>query len=372
MLPRCSSRRFLLALTPIFLAALSLGAGSAAAEGDATCDRLRAEARSEAVILYAPRLELEVAQVPGVATPSDPTAAALRGPQGRLALALSPVEMLRGRAIERVAGAECARDRIARQLDRVLALGTRSGELAATNAELEYLDTHLGGIDALVDAAVAKLDRQRATAVEVAELRTRRASLRRRVAELHLTQIELRELGGDVAPARDLDALASAYRGAALRAEDRRADVRTWSAWRFDVRAGIAAADRADWYAIIDLGYSFGQPWQRAAEHRAARAREQEYAGDDRTIARFEELVRALRGSLVALDEELRVLDDEIARGRSEQDRLAAFDAESAQQLRTRITIELVELGARRASLAALIASRRAIIGGETSGRENL
>jgi len=357
-------RSYHLALPQILLAALSLRAGSAAAEGEATCDRLRAEARSEAAILYAPRLELEVAQVPSVATPSDPTAAALRGPQGRVALALSPIDMLRGRAIERVADAECARDRIARQLDRVLALGARSGELPATTAELEYLEAYLGGVDALVDDVVARFGRQRATAVEVVELRTRRASLRRRVAELHLTQVELRELGGDAAPAHGLDALASAYRGAALRADGRRADVRAWSAWRLDVRAGVAAADRADWYAIVDLAYSFGQPWQRAAEHRAARAREREYAGDHREVARLEELARALRGSLAALDEELHVLDEEIALDRSEQDRLAAFDAESAQQLRARITIELVELGARRASLVALIASRRATIGG--------
>lgn len=364
-------RRFRLALTPILLAALSLRAGSAAAEGEATCDRLRAEARSEAVLLYAPRLELEVAQVPSVATPSDPTAAALRGPQGRAALALSLIDMLRGRAIERVADAECARDKISRTLDRVLALGARSGELAATNAELDYLDAHLNGIDALVNDVVAKFDRQRATAVEVAELRTRRASLRRRVAELHLTQVELRELGGEAAPAGDLDALASAYRDAALRADNRRAEVRTWSAWRFDVRAGVAAADRADWYAIVDLGYSFGQPWQRAAEHRAARAREQEYAGDHRSVARLQELSRALRASFKALDEELDVLDDEIVLRRSEQDRLTAFDAESAQQLRARIAIELVELGARRASLVALIASRRATIGGDTNEGDN-
>lgn len=363
-------RSFRCAVTQILLAALSLRAGSAAAEGEATCDRLRAEARSEAAILYAPRLELEVAQVPRVATPSDPTAGAVRGPQGRVALALSPIEMLRGRAIERVADAECARDQIVRQLDRVLALGGRSGELAATNAELAYLDGHLGEIDALVDDVVARFGRQRATAVEVAELRTRRAALRRRVAELHLTQVELRELGGDVAPARALDALASAYRGAALRAEGRRADVRTWSAWRVDVRAGVAAADRADWYAIVDLGYSFGQPWQRAAEHRAARAREQEYAGDDRSVARLEELARALRGSFAALDEELHVIDDEIALHRAEHDRLTALEAESAQQLRARITIELVELGARRASLVALIASRRVILGQGISGGE--
>jgi hypothetical protein len=363
-------RRFQVALTPIVLAVLNLCTGSARAEGEATCDRLRAEARSEAAILYAPRIELEVAHVPSIATPSDLTASAFHGTQGRAALALSPIDMLRGRAIERVADAECERDRIARQLDRVLALGTRSGELAAANAELEYLDAHLGEIDALVDDAVARLGRQRATAVEVAELRTRRASLRRRVAELRLTQVELRELGGEVAPSGDLEALVSAYRGVALRADSRRADVRAWSAWRVDVRAGAAAADRTDWYAIVDLGYSFGQPWQRAAEQRAARAREREYAGDDREVARLEELARALRGSVGALDEELRVIDDEIALRRSEQARLTALDTEPAQQLRAHIMIELVELGARRVSLATLIGSRRAIIG-TNQGRGN-
>jgi hypothetical protein len=350
---------------------VSLRAGSAAAGGEATCDRLRAEARSEAVILYAPRIELEVAQVPSVATPSDPTAGVLRGPQGRMALALSPIDMLRGHAIERVAAAECARDQIARQLDRVLALGAQSGELAAASAELDYLAAHQGEIDALVDDVVARFGRQRATAIEVAELRARRGTLRRRVAALHLTQVELRALGAEVAPVRGMDVLASAYRDAALRAEDRRAEVRMWSAWRLDVRAGVAAADRADWYAIVDLGYSFGQPWQRAAEHRARRAREQEYAGDNREVARLEELARALHESLAALGEELQDLDEEIALHHTEQARLAALDTESAQQVRARITIELVELGARRAWLAALIASRRATLGEGDPWRSN-
>jgi hypothetical protein len=350
------------------LAALSLCAATPAARADATCDRLRAEARAEAVLLYAPRLELEAAQVPAIATPSDPTEVAHRGPQGRVALSLSPVDMLRGRAIERVAAAECVRDEIARRLDRVLVLGTRSGELAATDAELAYLDAHLGEIDAIVEAAVARLDRQRATAVEVAELRTRRGALRRHMADLRLSRVELRELGGEVAPARTLDALSSAYRVAALDAETRRAEVRAWSAWRFDVRAGVAGADRVDWYAAVDLGYSFGQPWQRAAERRAARAREQEYAGEHPTVVRLEALARALRASIPALAEELELLDDEIASRRAEQDRLSALDAESAQPLRARIAIELVELDAHRASLVALIASRRAMVGGTRTG----
>ncbi|HUQ05920.1 MAG TPA: hypothetical protein VM261_25635 [Kofleriaceae bacterium] len=330
---------------------------------DATCQRVRAEAESEAALLYAPRIQLEGARAPGVVSAGDP-AAAVDGLQARVVLALSPLDMMRGRAVERLADAECARERLAGRLDHVLALGDRHGELDAARAELAYLDAHAGEIDALVSEVVDRFERQRATALEVAELRGRRAAVRRRVAELHHTHAVLEALDTGVAPPSDLSELARAHDAAALEVDRRKAAVRGLEAWRFDVRGGVAGADRADWFAVVEVGYSFGQPWQRGADRRAVRARAAELTGDDRAVTvRLARLQAAMRGSVAALEVELAAIDDELAVLRVQRDRLDGLDSEAARPLRARLTVELIELEARRTAVQTLVEIRRPLGG---------
>jgi hypothetical protein len=363
--------RFLPRLTSsLAIAALAAGitititAEATADVRDATCQRVRAEAESEAALLYAPRIQLEGARAPGVLSAGDPSAA-VDGLQARVVLALSPLDMMRGRAVERLADAECARERLAGRLDHVLALGDRHGELDAARAELAYLDAHAGEIDALVAEVIERFERQRATALEVAELRVRRAGVRRRVAELHHTYAVLEALDTGVALPADLGGLARAHDAAALEVDRRKAAVRGLEAWRFDVRGGVAGADRADWFAVVEVGYSFGQPWQRGADRRAVRARADELAGDDRAVTvRLARLQAAMRGSVAALEDELAALDDELAALRVERDRLDGLDSDAARPLRARLTVELIELEARRTAVQTLVESRRPLSGG--------
>jgi len=357
-----------LPLCAVLAAALLATAGRATAEAPparaATCARLRAEARAEAALLYAPRVQLDGARTPIVVTADDPTATPADGLQARLALALSPVDALRGRAIERVASADCAREQLAGQLEAVLVLGDRHGELAATRAELAYLEAHIGEVDAMVADVLARFERQRATALEVDELRGRRAGLRRRIAELHHGQALLEELDGDSAPPADLAALAAAHDAAAVQADRRRADVRALQAWRLDVRAGVAAADRPDWFATVELGYSFGRPWQRAADRRAIHARARELADDPRSVSvRVARLQAAMRRSVRVLADELRQLDAEAEQLRADHARVAHLDSDAARQLAARLTLERIELEARRTSIATLLTTRRPLAG---------
>ena len=77
--------------------AIAVLAATRGARADGTCDRLAAEARAEAALLYAPRLEVEGARAPVAATAGDPDAVG-GGLQARVAVAGSPIDMLRGRA----------------------------------------------------------------------------------------------------------------------------------------------------------------------------------------------------------------------------------------------------------------------------------
>ena len=133
----------------------------AAAEDRSTCERLRAEARAEAALLYAPRIVVEGARVPGVVSGTEVGETPGDGVQGRIALAVSPVDMLRGRATERLALAECVLDEVTARVGEVLELGTRHGELEATRAELSSLESRIGELDTLVAEALDRFARQR-------------------------------------------------------------------------------------------------------------------------------------------------------------------------------------------------------------------
>lgn len=331
----------------------------------ATCDRLSAEASAEAAVLYAPRLVIEGARTPTLATPTDPTASATEGLQARASLALSPTDMLRGRRIERAADAECAYERASAQAERALEVGMRHGELEAMRAELAYYDAHVPEIDTLVDDATERLSRQRATTMELHDLRERRAALRIRIADLRHARALLEETTA-LPPPAELERLARATRDTAVEVERRRADVRDMTAWRFDIRGGVAATEKADWFAVVEVGYSFGQRWQAKANARAVRARAAEVATDDRTMTmQLAELRRMMRRSVDALEVELASIDRELAELRTERAKLDELVAgnDAARHFRARVVISLVELEARRTHVAALISARRPFAG---------
>jgi len=350
----------------VAFATVCIAAGAAHADDTEFCARLRDEASAEAALLYAPRVEVLGAHAPTVVEPGDPSSTAAQRFQVRGALVVSPVDMLRGRAVERVAAADCWQRIAVAEIERVLEAGARYGELAAKRAEIAHLDSHLGEIDQLVNDAATRLERQRATAFEIDELHHERATLRSRIADLRVELAGLEELERD-APARPLAELAERYRRAALESGDRRADVRALTAWQFDVRGGVAGGDRADWFAMAELRYSLGARWQAAADRRAHASRADELARYDRELpSRIAQLQRILERSVAALDSEVHMLDEEIAIVRTDRarlDGLADNTDDAARRLRTRYTVEMIQLEGRRVGAVTLAAARRNLLG---------
>jgi hypothetical protein len=340
-------------------------AGPAAADPGATCDRVAAEAQSQADVLYGPQVVVDGAHVPSVTNVVDPTMPPSNGLQARVSVVVSPSDMWRGHVIERIARADCTHARTADQLDRVLAIGDRWGEIAAARAELKFLADHVGDVDALVADAEMRFEHQRATAIELDELHERRTALQLQIAERKETLAVLEQLDGSE-PAGELAQLVPAYRTSAIDLEREQGSLRQLAAWRVDVRGGIAAADTTDWFAIAEVTYSIGGLWQRGAEDRAiaARKRELEHDVHDASV-RVDMLRRAMHASAAALTEELAAVDDMIGKLRADIGRLDAIgDANDAtHQLRGRYTIQLIQLEARRASITALVAARRSLAG---------
>ena len=350
-------------VTVLLCVATSAHADHAHDDRTATCERLRAEARAEAVLLYAPKLEAMAARSPKLVEVTDPTIPTV-ALQVRGDLRVSPTEMLQGRAVERIADAECLREQASARLEDLIALGPRIGELAATRAELTFLRSHITEVDAIVDATVARVEHQRSTALELSDVRSRRVVLRRHIAELDHNRAMLEEVDrGEPAPA-SLHALAARYRDTTLDVDHEHAALRDLRAWHLDVRGGVGAGERADWFAIVEVGYSLGGLWQPDADRRALRARREELASDSRSLAtRLDELTRMMKHSVESLAAELAELDAEIAELRDERRRVEAIEGDAARELRDRLTLELVLGEGRHTYVEALLAARRPYLG---------
>ncbi|HEY1812094.1 MAG TPA: hypothetical protein VGG74_07035 [Kofleriaceae bacterium] len=354
-----------MARLPVLVAAGLFAARTANADPQATCDRLAAEADSQADVLYSPQIDVQGAHVPVIST-TDPTLAAAGGFQARASLGISPTDMWRGHLIQRVASADCKRAKYADELDRILAVGDRYGELASTRAEVDYLSAHLAEVDALVADAEARLEHQRATAVEVDEIRERRTALHLQIAESKETLATLEQLDGPEVPVQDVAALVPAYRDSVVALEREQGSVRELAPWRITVSGGLAEADHADWFAIVDVTYSVGGIWQHRAEDRAADARHREAEHDEHDASvRLEMLRRAMHASALALTDELADVDQMLEKLHADLARLASADDsnDATHQLHARYTIQAIQLEARRASITALVAARRALAG---------
>lgn len=349
-------RWFTIGTVVVVLASARVGVADTAA----TCERLDAEARATELVLAAPRIRVLGARTPSVADAVDPSVSTSAW-QARVALEISPIRIFEARAVGRIADAECSRARAAARIDRTIAIGERLGQREAAEAELVYLRAHIGDVDAIVNAAFARVESQRATIESLLDLRERRTRIQARIAELEHTLALLAEVSQGVISRAELEHAARAYREASLEVAHEEADLRSLRAWDVDVQAGVVGGERADWFAVVQLSYSLGQPWQPAANRRAVAARGAELSSSDREIeARVATMGRVLGGSLAPLEREIDVIVDEIELLTTERDRTAKLDSDAARSLHDRITIELVNVGGRHAYAAALAAARRA------------
>jgi hypothetical protein len=380
----------------LLLAAAIAGAPSAHADGGAaTCRKLRAEARSQASLLYAPRLVAGVVHLPpGGAL--DPAEGALGdGNQARGSVALSPTDMWRGHLVMRGADAECRRVAAAERLEPVLRQGVQYGRAAALRAQIAYLTGALPRVGELVAEAEARLARQIVTAAEVDQLRDRHHDLRRSLLEARheLSLLEEQGLDGDgahvalsrtVSPVSDdgrrsetteppedrsvtgttIAADLADYERATLAAERERSSLRRVSPWQVDLRVGLVPDEETHWFGVVEVSYSLGDLWQRGAERAYLDARTDELRQADAELrVRTERFTGAMERSAAGLGEELALIDEELALLASERERLGPLDGDRAQQRRIVAEMDSILLGARRSYLAQLLAARAPLAG---------
>ncbi|MFT3699488.1 MAG: hypothetical protein QM831_40440 [Kofleriaceae bacterium] len=324
---------------------------SGTAAADPLCDRLRAEAHAEAVVLESPELTADAAHVPDV-TVADPVSTASSRWQLRASAAYSFTNLLKGRAIERIAATECARQLASSDLERALVAGIDVGQLEAAKAELAVLDQHRTEIDQILADANARLAAQRAVATDVDDLRSQRTELILRAADRR-EAIALLEQQDKAQPLRGL---VDRYGATTLAADTARADERELHPWNVDVRGGVAGSDQADWFAVLEVRYAVGGLWQGRADRAALEARQAELHQHRELAARADQVRTMLANSAAVLADEVATLDTELASLATERDRLV--DQDAGRGLRDHYTMRIVGLTARRAGIAALAAAR--------------
>ena len=340
---------------------------SAAADGRAaTCRKLRAEARSQAALLYAPRLTASVVHLPS-GTAADVTSISLGdGNQVRGAIALSPVDMWRGHLVLRAADAECRRVAAADRLEPVLREGVSYGRAPALRAQIDFLTGALPRVDELVAEAQARLDCHILTASDVDRLRSRRDELRRQLVESRhaLAVLQAEDPARDpatpaVTTGAELAGSLTDYERATLTAERTRSSLRRVSPWQVDLRVGVVPTDQPSWFGVVQVSYSLGDLWQRSAERAYLDARADELReSDDELRLRTARFTRAMTRSVAGLRRELALIDQERSRLADERRALAGLDGDRAHQRRVLAELDGIVLGARRTYLARLVAAR--------------
>jgi hypothetical protein len=336
---------------------------AAAEVSSATCRRLRAEAASTAVLLYAPEVELQALRVPPGGELEQPDTSAWRDLQARAALSFSPVDVARGRSIEAAAEADCERVIAAEHIDRVLRHRLSFGRADALDAQLAFFDARLGGVDALVEDAERRLERGLTTAADVEMLRLRRLALYRKRSAARQERAVLAAEGAD-APLPPLAAELASYERAVGEMERQRSRVRRLAGWDLRVRGGAAAAeDGPAWFGMVSLSYDLGHPWQADAERRYLAARADELAGDEMELrAQVDRFHRGLRDSAGELRDELALVELEVAAVEQRLDDLRRIESASARERIAAAELERLDLEADRTYLRRLLGARDAAL----------
>ena len=261
--------------TIAILAALLAAPPAAQAETDPYCAWVTSRAEADAAVLVAPELIGSAGLVnAGTSITGDANVAFDAGVRLTFGLRYDFMQLYRGLATLRAGDADCRRHVAQRALEAFLEAGRSAGAGEAAAAQLEVLEEllpraeeRLRRVRDEVEAGRAGIEEPHATQLRVADLRNRAADAR--------LAAERYDAGG--AGERSLAELRRAYLEADAALEAAEADVREATAWEVGIRGGydqvIGLERELPVFAVLSVGWSFGQPFQQAALRRAAEAR---------------------------------------------------------------------------------------------------
>jgi hypothetical protein len=335
------------------------------AEDSPYCRRVRAQAAADATLLRAPRLFLE-----GIRFPSSnrvdlgPTVG--NNFQGRVGLAFSPLDWLRGGLVRDAADADCATHEAATRVDDLLPWlddGVRAGALRGQAA---FLAAHQAEWQALVSRASKRFEARVITRVELHEIRALADALDRKLVQARSEAARLDP--GDAPPMpTSLGGLAEGYLGNAASLDGTVAKLRGLDAWSFKVSGGVIPlpGQPLDWFGIAEVGYSLGGPFEAREQARAVAAHGEELRQSRRELpARLDRARRDIVARIAGTKDELAVVDGQLAVASEASRALNAADTAGVDQARDTLTMEQLSVESERVFLNGLLERLLILVGG--------
>lgn len=348
----------------VFTVGFALFALAARGEELPYCRRVKAQAAADAALLEWPRLVLE-----GIRFPSSnrldlgPTVG--NNFQGRVGVVFSPLDLYRGRLVQKVGDADCAEHSSATRIEDQLAGIDDARRLSAFRAQAAYLEAHRAEWRALVAKAAKRFEARVITAVELHELRWLADSLERKLAQVHG---EVRHLEVTAVPEADpsLGALADRYLVNATALDGAVEKLRATDAWTFKLSGGVIPlpGQPLDWYGLAEIGYSLGGVAHDRQQVLASLAHRDELETERRAIpARLAAVRQGGLARLAGATEELAVVESQLDTAAEAGRVLEGAEAEGADHARDTLAIERFSAEADRVFLRKLINELSSIVG---------
>jgi hypothetical protein len=354
--------RRLHALTIVGLVSVS---GATRAEDSPYCRRVRAQAAADAMVMRSPRLFLE-----GIRFPSSnrldlgPTVG--NNFQGRVGLAFSPLDWLRGGLVREAADADCATHEAATRVEDLLPWIDDAVRAGALRSQAAFLDAHQGEWRALLARASKRFEARVITRVELHELRALADALDRKLVQARSEAARLDP--GDAPPMPlSLAGLAEGYLGNAATLDGTVAKLRGLDAWSFKVSGGVIPlpGQPLDWFGIAEVAYSLGGPFEAREQARAVAAHGEELRQSRRELpAKLDRARRDIAARISGAKEELAVIDGQLAAASEASRALDAADTAGIDQARDTLAMERLSVESERVLLSGLLERLQILAGG--------
>lgn len=349
----------------VAMALLCLSPRAVKAQDSAYCRKVRARAQRDVTVLLWPRVLVEGRHVPanGGIDFGDVVG---KHYQGRVGLAFSPIEALRGLRVLDAADADCELQAIAEPLGSLIRDASDERSLPAFRAEANYLASRRAKWQALLAQANDRLESGVITTMEFQDLRRLIAALQRKheAAAGQVKRLEARSF----APAPgSLHEMTEEYVRRTLRLERRLTAVGSLDPWQFNVGGGVVPVpgQPLDWYAIVEVSYSLGglSRHRHEAEYLHARADELRDARYE-LPARLAELRGVFQAQIEQLRRELDVVQAQLASIAGTLASLGEAEATDGapEQAQAVLELEQIALESDRIYLRALVEALVAMI----------
>ncbi len=334
----------------------------------AHCRYLQEQARAEAIPLQSPELVVQAMRFPDAFGVEGTTWG--EGFQGRVGLAYSPSDLVKGIELRNLGEARCN----AHQLETRVAIGLdlvlNQARSVALAARLAFLDQEKAAWQEVQRRTERRLAEQLITRNEAVEVRRRVHALEGQLldTEAEVALLAARRVGNE--EERNIAAVTSLvqqYVDAQLKAEEAQSNVRKMSAWQLRVAGGIIPTPSdVNWYSIAELRLNLGAPQQYQHLARAEEAKKAALQESTRELpARLSRVRAEARTVSQQSQKRLALIDQQLSNIESDLSTLTNAEHEAAGQLKDSLQLERIAANAERVSLQNLITTLSPLVQGE-------